>query len=109
MKSYDLAEKPSEMGLVSSSKKTKYYPTMRLTAAQFPPLKGWKVGEEYDLHVTVRQQSYNEEKDGKASASFEIVSAAPMGEQKDTEGKMEEKGEKQPMKGYDREKKRYME
>ena len=47
-------------------------PTLYLTNKDLPEIKTWKVGESYDLIVSVKQVSLHDSGNGNMSASFEI-------------------------------------
>lgn len=47
-------------------------PTMYISSKQLPALKDWKVGESYDLIVSVKQIGLHENSDGSMSGDFEI-------------------------------------
>lgn len=49
-------------------------PTLWLTSKDLPEIKGWKVGESYDLIVNVKQTGVHQSKDGMLSADLEIQS-----------------------------------
>ncbi len=49
-------------------------PTIHLTSKDLPEIKNWKVGESYDLIISVKQTGLNEGQNGMMMASFEIQS-----------------------------------
>lgn len=65
----------------------KMKPMIHLSDKDLPAIKDWKVGDEYEITLRVKQKSMREmspyEKNGKVEASFEIIAAKVAEDDKD--------------------------
>lgn len=52
-------------------------PTLTLSSKDLKDIKNWKVGETYDLCVTVKQKSIRQNDDGTTEATFDVIDVTP--------------------------------
>lgn len=76
MKMHDLGERMNSMAETAPKAPKKYYPSLRLTAEQFPPLKGKQVGDLCRLEITARVTGMDQHNENPASYTLEIRKAA---------------------------------
>lgn len=50
-----------------------YKPTLYISEKDLPEIKSWKIGEEYEIVVRVRQKSISESPSKQISGSFEVI------------------------------------
>ena len=77
---YSKPPKRASKPVILKSKDSDYddRPTINLTETEIPEIKDWKIGEEYNLEVTVKMMgtrisSYGTDK-GKVTSEFKVVS-----------------------------------
>jgi hypothetical protein len=76
MKVHDLGESYHDRPTLKMPAKS--YPSLRLTAEQFPPLKGKEVGDTCRFEVTAKVIGMDQHGNGPASYSLEIRKAATL-------------------------------
>ena len=70
--------KPEHREMAIPDMPSMFPPSFYVDHKQMPEIKKWKVGEKYQMIVEVEQTNKSESKDGRATASFDIVAYAPM-------------------------------
>ena len=52
-----------------------YYPSVMLNSKEFPPIKTWKVGQTYEVTVTLKMTGMHE-RDKETTGEFDLVSVS---------------------------------
>jgi len=72
-----------------------HLPTIHFNEKQLPELKHWRVGENYEVALKIRQTSMREGDDKKISASFDIVGVKVLMDEKEAKKQLRKASDKE--------------